>query len=164
MAATDDTALQAASDALRRGEIVAAKGLGGFHLLVDARNEEAVQRLRARKGRPAKPLAVMARDLEQAGALCHVPAAAAQLLTSAAAPIVLLARRADALIADAVAPGNPDLGVMLPYTPLHHLLLTDLGFPLVATSGNLTDEPICTDEWEALERLGALVDTDVRRP
>jgi len=158
LAATDDTALQAASDALRRGEIVAAKGLGGFHLLVDARNEEAVQRLRARKGRPAKPLAVMVRDLEQAGALCHVPAAAAQLLTSAAAPIVLLARRADALIADAVAPGNPDLGVMLPYTPLHHLLLTDLGFPVVATSGNLTDEPICTDEWEALERLGALVD------
>ena len=157
-AGTDEVALRAAEDALRRGEIVAAKGLGGFHLLVDARNEEAVQRLRERKARPAKPLAVMVRDLAQASTLCEVPPAAAELLTSTAAPIVLLPRRPDAPLAEGVAPGNPDLGIMLPYTPLHHLLLADLGFPLVATSGNLTDEPICTDEWEALERLGAIAD------
>ncbi len=155
---TDEVALWAAEDALRRGEIVAAKGLGGFHLLVDARNEAAVQRLRDRKARPAKPLAVMVRDLEQAGALCDVPDAARVLLASPAAPIVLLPRRSDAPLADVVAPGNPDLGIMLPYTPLHHLLLTDLGFPLVATSGNLTDEPICTDEWEAMDRLGGIAD------
>ncbi|HRW50422.1 MAG TPA: carbamoyltransferase HypF, partial [Caldilinea sp.] len=155
---TDEVALRAAEDALRRGEIVAAKGLGGFHLLVDARNEEAVQRLRERKARPAKPLAVMVRDLAQASTLCEVPPAAAELLTSTAAPIVLLPRRPDAPLAEGVAPGNPDLGIMLPYTPLHHLLLADLGFPLVATSGNLTDEPICTDEWEALERLGAIAE------
>jgi len=159
LAATGEEALQAVQDALRRGEIVAAKGLGGFHLLVDARNEEAVQQLRKHKVRPVKPLAVMVRDLEQASTLCHVPETAAQLLASASAPIMLLPRRPDALLAAAVAPGNPDLGIMLPYTPLHHLLLSDLDFPLVATSGNLTDEPICTDEWEAMERLGALADS-----
>jgi hydrogenase maturation protein HypF len=153
-----DAALLAAVEAIRRGEIVAVKGLGGFHLVVDARNDAAVEKLRRRKQRPTKPLAVMVRSLEQAATLCTVTPAAADLLQSQAAPIVLLPRREDAPVADRVAPQNPDLGVMLPYTPLHHLLLAALDFPIVATSGNLTDEPICTDEWEAMVRLGEIAD------
>jgi hydrogenase maturation protein HypF len=159
LACVEDAAMHAAAAAIRRGEIVAVKGLGGFHLMADARNADAVQRLRDRKARPAKPLAVMVRDLAQAAALCEISAPAAELLTNAAAPIVLLPRRAAAPIAAAVAPDNPDLGVMLAATPLHHLLLAELGFPIVATSGNLTDEPICTDEWEAFDRLGAIADS-----
>lgn len=155
----EDEALRVTAAALRRGEIVAVKGMGGFHLMVDARNDAAVQRLRTRKVRPDKPLAVMARDLAQAQALCGISSPAAELLTSAAAPIVLLPRRSDADIAENVAPGNPDLGVMLASTPLHHLLLAELNFPVVATSGNLSDEPICTDEWEAFDRLGAIADS-----
>ncbi len=151
-------ALQAAIEAIRRGDIVAVKGLGGFHLVVDARNGAAVQELRRRKQRPTKPLAVMARNLEQAATLVELSPAAAELLRSQAAPIVLLPRRMDAPVATEVAPGNPDLGVMLAYTPLHHLLLAELGFPVVATSGNLTDEPICTDEWDAIARLGEIAD------
>ena len=158
LSALGDAALHAAADAIRRGEIVAVKGLGGFHLMVDARHEQAIQRLRTRKQRPDKPLAVMAPTLAQAGRLCEISPPAAALLRSAAAPIVLLPRRVDAPLADAVAPGNPDLGVMLPYTPLHHLLLAELDFPIVATSGNLTDEPICTDETEAFTRLGEIAD------
>jgi hydrogenase maturation protein HypF len=132
--------------------------LGGFHLMVDARNEEALIRLRERKPRHAKPFAVMARDLEQARALCEVPEEAAALLSSPEAPILLLRRRPHVPISDQVAPGNPNLGIMLPYTPLHHLLLRELDFPVVATSGNLTDEPICTDEGEAQVRLGGIAE------
>jgi hydrogenase maturation protein HypF len=143
---------------LHAGAIVALKGLGGFQLLVDARNEAAVLRLRERKLRPDKPFAVMARDLAQAQTLCHIDTAEAALLTSAQAPIVLLPRRADAALAEAVAPGNPNLGVMLPCTPLHHLLLREVDFPLVATSGNLSDEPICIDNDEAVARLGHIAD------
>lgn len=156
--AVGDAALHAAAEAIRRGGIAAVKGLGGFHLIVDARSEAAVQRLRARKQRSDKPLAVMAPTLAQAERLCEISPPAAALLRSVAAPIVLLPRNAGALLADAVAPGNPDVGVMLPYTPLHHLLLAHLGFPVVATSGNLTDEPICTDEGEAFTRLGEIAD------
>ena len=143
---------------LHAGAIVAVKGLGGFLLMVDARNETAVRRLRDRKLRPDKPFAVMVRDLAQARTICYVPPDAATLLTSAQAPIVLLRRRADAPLAAAVAPGNPNLGVMLPYTPLHHLLLAAVAFPLVATSGNLSDEPICIDNDEAQARLGHIAD------
>ncbi|MDH3525024.1 MAG: carbamoyltransferase HypF [Acidobacteriota bacterium] len=150
--------LAAAAGALREGRILAVKGLGGFHLMVDARDEESVARLRRRKGRYEKPLALMVPDLETARRLCAVDAVAAAALTSAEAPIVLLPRRPDAGVAAAVAPGNPRLGVMLPYTPLHHLLLRAVGFPLVATSGNLSDEPICTDNAEARERLKAIAD------
>jgi hydrogenase maturation protein HypF len=150
----EDDALRATATALRAGQIVAVKGLGGFHLMVDARHEEAVARLRERKPRRDKPFAIMVRDLDQAHQICQVPPEAEALLTSPEAPIVLLRRRPGAPVADQVAPGNPYLGVMLPYTPLHHLLLAEVGFPVVATSGNLTDEPICTDEWEALARLG----------
>lgn len=155
--ASREAALHLAEAALRDGQIVALKGLGGFQLLCDARNAESVRLLRARKARPEKPFAVMLPDLDSARQLCEVDAVEATLLTSAAAPIVLLKRRAAAL-ADEVAPHNPYLGVMLPYTPLHHLLMRDLGFPIVATSGNLSGEPICTTEPEALARLGSLAD------
>jgi hydrogenase maturation protein HypF len=151
-------ALADAAAALGRGLIVAVKGLGGFHLMVDACDGEAVARLRRRKLRLGKPLALMARDLDQARTLCEVSGAAAVALASVGAPILLLPRRADAPVAAEVAPGNPYLGVMLPATPLHHLLLRACGFPVVATSGNLSDEPICTDEREALARLGAIAD------
>jgi hydrogenase maturation protein HypF len=151
-------ALSRAASALRAGRIIAVKGLGGFHLMVDARNGEALARLRERKPRHAKPFAVMARDLEQVMALCDVSDADAALLTSPESPIVLLQRRPGAPISDQVAPGNPNLGIMLPYTPLHHLLLRELDFPVVATSGNLADEPICTDEEEAMIRLGGIAE------
>jgi hydrogenase maturation protein HypF len=152
--ATRDEALRRTEAALRAGAIVAVKGLGGFQLMVDARDETAVQRLRDRKHRPAKPLAVLVPNLAAAEALCAVSALERELLTSRQAPIVLLRRKAGAGLATAIAPGNPTVGVMLPYTPLQHLLMADLGFPVVATSGNLSGEPICIDEYEALERLG----------
>ena len=156
-------ALLAAANAIREGKIVALKGLGGFHLLVDARNAEAALRLRERKLRAEKPFALMYPALELVREHCEVSPLEARLLRSPESPIVLLRRRAldggrrdD--IAHPVAPGNPYLGVMLPYTPLHHLLMTQLAWPVVATSGNLSDEPICTDEREALERLGRIAD------
>ncbi|HXQ14234.1 MAG TPA: carbamoyltransferase HypF [Caulobacteraceae bacterium] len=157
MLAEREAALALAVAALRRGEIVAAKGVGGFHLLVDARSDAAVRRLRARKHRPEKPFAVIFPDFEAVLESCRVSPAERALLTGPERPIVLL-RRAGRPIADAVAPGNPLLGAMLPYAPLHHLLMRDLGFPVVATSGNLSEEPIATDEGEALKRLGEVVD------
>ena len=158
-----DDALKIAEAAIRAGQIVAVKGLGGFHLVVDAGNSPAVQRLRQRKHREEKPLAVMFPDLESVRQVCLVAGSEAALLCSPEAPIVLLQRRsrseAAALgVAKSVAPGNPYLGVMLPYTPLHRLLLSDLGFPVVATSGNIPDEPICIDNEEAVERLRGIAD------
>jgi hydrogenase maturation protein HypF len=159
--ASYEDALQMAATAIRQGQIFAVKGLGGFHLLVDARNETAVQRLRQAKRREAKPLALMYPSLEQIQAHCQVSNLEAQLLRSPAAPIVLL-KRQELTAANSpspfVAPNNPYLGVMLPYTPLHHLLLAELGFPIVATSGNLSDEPICTNEHEAVGRLQGIAD------
>lgn len=152
-----DQALLAAADAVRRGRIVAVKGLGGFLLVTDARAESAVRRLRERKGREAKPLAVMAPSLAAVREWCVVPDPEAQALASPECPIVLLRRRPGAGAAS-LAPGNPHLGVMLPYTPLHHLLLRELGFPVVATSGNRSDEPICTEEREACARLADVAD------
>jgi hydrogenase maturation protein HypF len=151
-------ALRSAAAALAGGRIVAVKGLGGFHLMCDARDPAAVRRLRERKPRREKPFALMARDLAMARALCELSPIAERHLLSPEAPILLLPRRADAQVADEVAPGNPWLGVMLPATPLHHLLLGACGFPVVATSGNLSDEPICTDEREALGRLGGVAE------
>jgi hydrogenase maturation protein HypF len=156
--AEGDEVIAAAAAALRRGEILAAKGLGGFHLMVDATNAAAVGRLRERKARPAKPLALMVASVEQARRLCEIGSAERELLRSPQAPIVLLRRLPGATIAANVAPGNPWLGVMLPYTPLHHLLMAAVEVPVVATSGNLSDEPICIDNKEALERLGAIAD------
>jgi hydrogenase maturation protein HypF len=152
-------ALQDAAEAVRAGGIVAVKGLGGFHLIVDARNEEAVTRLRRLKQREEKPFAVMVPSLIHAEELCSVSALEKRLLRSPEAPIVLLRRRpGSAQLALGIAPGNPYLGVMLPYAPLHHLLMDELGFPIVATSGNLSDETICTDERNTLERLGGVAD------
>lgn len=152
-----DDALRGAIDALWQGRIVAVKGLGGFHLMVDGRDEAAVARLRARKHRYDKPLAVMYPSLEAIKADCEVSALEETLLTSAQAPIVLLKQKSNS-IASNVVPGNPWLGVMLPYTPLHHLIMHDLGCPVVATSGNLSGEPICTDEHDALHRLAGIAD------
>lgn len=155
--ARDDDALVGAAQAIREGRIVAVKGLGGFHLVADARDAAAVARLRARKRRPDKPFAVMFPSLAAIQACCDVSPAAETLLLSAARPIVLLPYRGGP-IAPAVAPGNPRLGALLPYTPLHHLLLRELGFPVVATSGNLGGEPIVTDETLALQRLAGVAD------
>ncbi len=221
-------ALLATVHVIRCGQIVAVKGIGGFHLLVDARNESAVRRLRERKQREAKPFALMFPSLESVKEVCEVSGLEARLLCSTEAPIVLLkslarphpsplpqerenrfaaageigcarfsehsqsklsetktAQKTNALggsadscslspgarvrvrasaeqthseIAASTAPGNPNLGVMLPSNPLHHLLMAELGFPVIATSGNLSDEPICTDEFEALERLRGIAD------
>lgn len=150
--------LAGAVAALRRGEIVALKGLGGYQLLVDATNAAAVARLRQRKHRPAKPLALMVPDLAAARAIARPTAAEARLLASPQAPIVLLAPRRGAAVAPAVSSGAPRLGVMLPTTPLHHLLLAGFGGPLVATSGNLVDEPIAIDDADAVGRLGRIAD------
>jgi hydrogenase maturation protein HypF len=149
----DDVARAAAL--VRDGGILALKGLGGYHLACDATNEEAVARLRARKRREEKPFALMTGDPD---ALAFVDEAERSLLESAARPIVLLHRRADGLVAPSVAPGNAQLGVMLPYTPLHHLLVRDARVPLVMTSGNRSDEPIAYDDEDAFERLGDIAD------
>ncbi len=208
-------ALLAAAHVIRCGQIVAVKGIGGFHLLVDARNDAAVRRLRELKHRDEKPFALMFSSLESVKDVCELSPLEERLLRSPEAPIVLLRKlnarphpgplpqerekcsplsdesvaavnshvhRANGTgdycslsrgerarvrasvgqthleIAPSVAPGNPNLGVMLPSNPLYHLLMAELGFPVVATSGNLSDEPICTDEFEALERLRGIAD------
>lgn len=149
-----DEALREAAEAVRRGKIVAVKGLGGFHLMAAARCEEAIKALRRAKSREEKPFALMYPDLSFIRSQCRISQAEKRLLDSVECPIVLLRRKPGlGEIAPSVAPGNPHLGVMLPYTPLHHLLLKDLGFPVVATSGNRSDEAICTDGREALRRL-----------
>jgi hydrogenase maturation protein HypF len=153
------SAIAAAADAIRQGQILAVKGLGGFHLMVAAHHDEAVRRLRELKHREEKPFALMFPSLPPVKAACEVSPLEERLLRSPEAPIVLLRRRSGAsALSPSLAPGNPNLGVMLPYTPLHHLLMSALGFPVVATSGNLSDEPICTDEREALQRLSGLAD------
>ncbi|MGA9115965.1 MAG: carbamoyltransferase HypF [Bacteroidota bacterium] len=155
-------AAEGAARLLEEGRVVAVKGVGGFHLCVSAGDERAVLRLRERKGREEKPLAVMCADVSQAEELCAVGPLERELLLSPQAPIVLLNRRARELsrsrVAECVAPGNPMLGLMLPPTPLHHILVRRLGGPIVATSGNLSDEPICTGEQEALSRLHGIAD------
>ncbi|MCS6976366.1 MAG: carbamoyltransferase HypF [Gemmatales bacterium] len=195
--ARDDDALRRAEEALLDGRIVALKGVGGFQLLVDARKEEAVQRLRKRKGREAKPFALLVRDLDQARRWCQGAEAEWQALSSPRTPIVLLRRRGtrgltpaarqevthgltpaarkdeslgltsaarpaktacDSDIAMSIAPGLPWLGLMLPASPLHLLLTHDLGIPLVATSGNRSEEPLCIADAEAFERLGDIAD------
>jgi hydrogenase maturation protein HypF len=168
---------------LQRGEIVAIKGIGGFHLACDATNETAVQKLRQRKHRYDKPFALMARDLAVIEEYCIVSGEEKELLVSAAAPVVLLRRKEETnrkgheeregeirvsedfgksnkeyCIAESVAPGQNTLGFMLPYTPLHHLILRRMNRPIVLTSGNISDEPQCTDNDEAREKLGKIAD------
>jgi hydrogenase maturation protein HypF len=152
-------ALQAAIQALEEGKILALKGLGGFQLICDATAQATVLELRRRKNRQDKPLALMLPDLQSIQALCFLSEAEADMLQSPAAPILLLRRRAGGHLAPAVTqPGNPLLGVMLPTTPLHRLLTQALQRPLVATSGNRTQEPLAWRDHEALERLGSIAD------
>ncbi len=150
--------ISTASKLLREGKIVAIKGLGGFLLACDATDENAVQRLRRRKGRPFKPLAVMIPTLEGIKEHCYVSEEEENLLTSPQCPIMLLRWKSESSISETVAPKLKYLGVMLPYTPLHHLLLREVGVPLVMTSGNLSEEPIAKDNDEALKRLRGITD------
>jgi hydrogenase maturation protein HypF len=159
-----DAAIEAAQHALAAGQVVAIKGLGGYHLACSIDDEDAVVELRARKARGGKPFAVMARNLDVARKLAAIDADEQAVLTSPARPIVLLSRREGAAVAESVAPGSPWLGVMLPYTPLHHLLFASVPGStapvpeaLVLTSANLSDEPICFGEFDAA-RLAALAD------
>ncbi len=158
--ARDDDALLAAAADLRAGRIVAVKGLGGYHLACDATDEAAVRRLRDRKRRWAKPFAVMVADVAAARRLARTGATERRLLAGPERPIVLLVgrRRGEPRLAPSVAAGNDRLGVFLPYTPLHHLLLAAVGRPIVLTSGNLSDEPLAIDDADAAERLAGLVD------
>lgn len=150
--------LAATARLLEAGSIVAVKGIGGFHLAVDAMNDEAVRRLRRRKGREEKPFAVMVRELDTVRSLCSFDAGEEAALQSPAAPIVLLRKSGETLVAPAVAPGNDRLGVMLPYSPLHHLLLREGPSVLVMTSANLSDEPLVAEHAEALDRLAGIAD------
>jgi len=147
-----------AGAALAAGLTVAVKGIGGFHLACDATSPAAVRRLRERKRREEKPLAVMVGTLEEALRLGDLSPEERSLLASAERPIVLVRRRADAPLAPEVAPGSPLVGLLLAYSPLHHLLLEAGGRPLVMTSGNLSEEPIACDNGEALRRLSAIAD------
>jgi hydrogenase maturation protein HypF len=147
-----------AAELLNAGQILAVKGLGGYHLAADAAAGKAVAALRARKHREDKPFALLAADLTAARTLGDVDEATAALLTSPSRPIVLLPRRPDAPVAPATAPGNRYLGVMLPYTPLHHLLVRALARPMVLTSGNVSDEPIAYRDRDALDALAPIAD------
>jgi hydrogenase maturation protein HypF len=150
-----EKALAAAVELIRGGSVVAVKGLGGYHLACDAASQEAVARLRERKHREEKPLAVMAADPEP---LAELEANERELLTSRRRPVVIARRRPGARLAQGIAPGSPWVGLLLPYTPLHHLLCTDFGGPLVLTSGNRSDEPIAFDDADARKRLDGIAD------
>jgi len=154
----DSNPVAAAGRLLREGKIVAIKGLGGFLLACDATNDSAVRTLRQRKNRPSKPFAVMVATVEEAKKHCYVLPEEERLLTSQQSPIVLVIWREGSSVSREVAPNFWFLGVMLPYTPLHHILLRDTGRPLVMTSGNLSEEPIARDNDEALRRLSGIAD------
>jgi hydrogenase maturation protein HypF len=155
-----DEALLAAAEAIRGGKIVAVKGIGGFHLLANAADEEAVLELRRRKKREEKPLAVLFPNMEAVSQSCTLSPGESRALRSPESPIVLVLRKQGECtrVSESVAPGHPSLGILLPYSPLHHLLMAELGFPVVATSGNLSEEPICIDNEEAIHRLGGIAD------
>jgi len=154
----DSEVIASASKALKEGAILALKGLGGFQLACDAADEEAVNLLRARKRRPHKPFAIMMQSLEMVRRHCWVMPEEKEILCSPACPIVLLRWLEGSTLCPSVAPGHRYLGVMLPYTPLHHVLLQETGRPLVMTSGNLSEEPIAKDNDEAFRRLAPLAD------
>ena len=143
---------------LQKGEIVAIKGLGGFHLACDATLENAVIKLRTRKHRYHKPLALMARDMNIISEYCHINDLEKELLTSSAAPIVLLKIKDNHKLASAIAPGQNTLGFMLPYTPLHHLILRRMKVPIVLTSANISDEPQCINNQDAKDKLSKIAD------
>jgi hydrogenase maturation protein HypF len=150
--------IDACASLLESGSIVALKGLGGYQLACDATDAAAVARLRERKHRYGKPFALMVADTEWANRLCEASATEIEALQSRERPIVLMKQRAGNAIAPEVAPGLDTMGVMLPYTPLHHLLMRRVSCPLVMTSGNLSEEPIATGNREAAERLGSIAD------
>ena len=150
--------LAATAGLLRQGQVLAIKGVGGYHLAVDAGNEAAAAALRDRKHREDKPFAIMVPTVAVARELCELDEAAESLLTSSRRPIVLLPRLPGGGVAAAVAPGNRQLGLMLPYTPLHHLLIRLMACPMVLTSGNSSDEPIVYADDEAIARLGSIAD------
>jgi len=159
----DEAALAAAIEVLHRGEVLAVRGIGGYHLMCDARSEAAVRRLRDRKRRPDKPLAVMfpqsgSDGLESARRDLDIDHPEREALLDPARPIVLVRRRADSALAPSIAPGLTEVGAFLPYSPLHHLLLTGFGGPVVATSGNVSGEPVLTEPTEAQSRLVAVAD------
>ena len=161
-AAAGAEALQRTVEAIRAGRVVALQGLGGFQLICDATNRRAVSALRHRKHRPDRPFAVMLASLDEVRARCEVSAEEAAALQSPQAPILLLRRRMSPPsddVAPEVAPGNPYLGVMLPYSPLHHLLMAAVERPVVCTSGNLSDEPMAIETEDALERLGGIAES-----
>lgn len=143
---------------LRLGLIVAIKGIGGIHLACDATNKSAVEHLRQQKNRPHKPLALMAKNIKQVRRYCNVSEVEQQALTSPAAPIVILDAHNTQLLASNLAPDQKQLAFMLPYSPLHHLLLADLEFPIVLTSGNRSDEPQCIDNDDAINRLHGIAE------
>lgn len=157
-----DEALRRTVSAILDGKIVAVKGLGGFHIMTLASSNSAVLLLRERKGRKRKPFALMFPSSEMIADHCEISEMELSLLESHESPIVLLRKldnqRTPFMLSEFISPDNPDYGVMLPYTPLHHLLMQEIGEPVVATSGNLSDEPICTDENEALGRLSGIAD------
>jgi hydrogenase maturation protein HypF len=150
--------IAAASQLLRDGKILAIKGLGGFLLACDATSQEAVQLLRQRKRRPFKPFAVMVADIAEAKRHCHTSEVEEKLLSSPQSPIVLLRWKAESTVCQVVAPNLKYLGIMLPYTPLHHILIRETGLPLIMTSGNLSEEPIAKDNDEAIRRLSGIAD------
>ncbi|WP_244287272.1 carbamoyltransferase HypF [Amycolatopsis rubida] len=150
--------LTAAAAALRAGAVLAVKGLGGYHLAVVASDEGAASALRGRKHRAEKPFAVMVPDLRSARELAEVDGAAEELLCGRRRPIVLVPRKSGTVLAPSVAPGNRRIGLLLPYTPLHHLLLAELAVPIVLTSANVSDEPIVYQDADAFARLGAIAD------
>lgn len=143
---------------LKEGNIIAVKGLGGYHLACDAQNNDAVSRLRARKFREYKPFALMVKDIKTANEICFINEKEEQLLSGVKRPIVLLKKRPDAPVSDGVAPNQKYFGVMLPYTPIHHLLISESGLVLVMTSANISSEPIVYEDKDAFERLGRITD------
>ncbi len=156
-------ALLEAAKKIKEGNIIALKGMGGFQLVADARNDFAIQKLREKKHRDEKPFALMFPNIDMVKSECNVSDLELSNLLSPESPIVLLKRKNDnttnqSVISKIAAPQNPYLGIMLPYTPLHHLLMRELEFPIVATSGNLSEEPMCIDEYEALDRLKNIAD------
>jgi hydrogenase maturation protein HypF len=157
-AVSTDDVVASAVELIKQGKILAIKGLGGFLLACDGTNDSVVAELRRRKKRPGKPFAVMLPTLDEVEQHCYVSDAEKELLVSSKAPIVLLKTKEGSNIAQSVAPRLKYMGVMLPYTPLHHLLLKEAGVPLVMTSGNLSEEPIAKDNDEALRRLGSIAD------
>ena len=156
----NDSALRQAAEKIRRGFVVAVLGVGGFHLFCDARQKEVVKKLRQKKKRDSKPFALMVPTLEWARQLCEISLLEEQMLLGQGAPIVLLksTRESETLVSPEVAPGIGTLGLMLPYSPLHKLLMEELGHPVIATSGNISEEPICFQEKDAISRLGGIAD------